>query len=103
MQFHCITERFVGLFSDRLHLCFDSPNKTLYFQSRPGNLCGRNGGSYCEDPPNYPSAVILNALRNQTSLVQTPGLFDSRRARMLETDLSADHAVSFMDNDIVPY
>merc|ERR1712130_724119 len=57
---------------------------TIYFvkiypictQASATNLCG-GGKSYCEHPTDYPLATILQALKNQSELVQTPGLFDS--------------------------
>ena len=44
------------------------------------------------------------ALRNQTELVNTPGLFDSvERGRGLKTAEDYDVELSFYGNGIVPY
>ena len=47
---------------------------------------------------------ISQALRNQTELVNTPGLFDSgERGRGLKTAEDYDVEMSFYGNGIVPY
>merc|ERR1712060_176788 len=83
--------------------------------SSSSNLCG-DQSLYCENPPNYPYEVILMALRNQSELVNTPGLFDSLddlkeykdtlddlKEYKLPHDLDYGDAVDLIDNGIVPY
>jgi len=71
------------------------------------NLCS-GGKGYCEHPRDYPLAIILQALKNQSELVQTPGLFDSpiEQNRGRELTLSEDDVGKpniDVDNHIVSY
>ena len=73
------------------------------------DLCP-NGSSYCEQVENYPYKAILAAMRNQSELVNTPGLWDPPIKRNLE-DLDLDleeydgnnEEFELYDNGIVPY
>ena len=69
-----------------------------------------NGSSYCEEVDNYPYKAILAAIRNQSDLVNTPGLWDSPMEEnvddMVEVEeYSDDNEDEFelYDNGIVPY
>jgi len=71
------------------------------------NLCS-GGKSYCEDPKDYPLETILQALKNQSHLVQTPGLFDSvelKRGRALTPfeEEEEDRGGKIVENEIVSY
>ena len=71
------------------------------------DLCP-NGNSYCEEVENYPYKAILAAIRNQSELVKTPGLWDPPTKENLE-DLELEEYDSnkeefeLYDNGIVPY
>merc|ERR1719415_504405 len=71
------------------------------------NLCA-NGSSYCEQVENYPYKAILAAIRNQSELVNTPGLWDSPMEENVDDmveEYSDDNEDEFepYDNGIVPY
>merc|ERR1711971_1074936 len=72
------------------------------------DLCP-NGSSYCEQVENYPYKAILAAMRNQSELVNTPGLWDSPIKENLDLDLELEEYDSnkeefeLYDNGIVPY
>ena len=74
------------------------------------DLCP-NGNSYCEEVENYPYKAILAAIRNQSELVKTPGLWDPPTKENLEEyDLeeleeydSNKEEFELYDNGIVPY
>merc|ERR1711971_867284 len=73
------------------------------------DLCP-NGSSYCEQVENYPYKAILAAMRNQSELVNTPGLWDPPIKEDLE-DLELDleeydgnkEEFELYHNGIVPY
>merc|ERR1711971_183475 len=73
------------------------------------DLCP-NGSSYCEQVENYPYKAILAAMRNQSELVNTPGLWDPPIKENLE-DLELEleeydgnkEEFELYDNGIVPY
>jgi len=75
-----------------------------------GDLCP-NGSSYCEQVENYPYKAILAAMRNQSELVNTPGLWDPPMKENLDLDLDLDleeydgnkEEFELYDNGIVPY
>ena len=70
-----------------------------------------NGSSYCEEVDNYPYKAILAAIRNQSDLVNTPGLWDSPMEENVDDmveeleEYSDDNEDEFelYDNGIVPY
>ena len=67
-----------------------------------------NGSSYCEEVDNYPYKAILAAIRNQSDLVNTPGLWDSPMEENVDDMVevySDDNEDEFelYDNGIVPY
>ena len=67
-----------------------------------------NGNSYCEQVENYPYKAILAAIKNQSELVNTPGLWDPPMNENLE-DLDLEEydgnneEFELYDNGIVPY
>ena len=72
------------------------------------DLCP-NGSSYCEEVENYPYKAILAAIRNQSELVNTPGLWDTPIKENLEDMVelveydSNQEEFELYDNGIVPY
>ena len=72
------------------------------------DLCP-NGSSYCEEVENYPYKAILAAIRNQSELVKTPGLWDPPIEENLEDLVELEEYDSnkeefeLYDNGIVPY
>jgi len=72
------------------------------------DLCP-NGNSYCEQVENYPYEAILAAIRNQSELVKTPGLWDPPIEENLEDLVELEEYDSnkeefeLYDNGIVPY
>ena len=73
------------------------------------DLCP-NGSSYCEQVENYPYKAILAAIKNQSELVNTPGLWDPPMNENLEDlDLALEEydnnkeEFELYDNGIVPY
>ena len=68
-----------------------------------------NGSSYCEEVENYPYKAILAAIRNQSELVKTPGLWDTPAEENLEDLVELEEYDSnkeefeLYDNGIVPY
>ena len=72
------------------------------------DLCP-NGSSYCEEVENYPYKAILAAIRNQSELVKTPGLWDPPIEENLEDLVELEEYESnkeefeLYDNGIVPY
>jgi hypothetical protein len=68
-----------------------------------------NGNSYCEQVENYPYKAILAAIRNQSELVKTPGLWDPPIEESLEDLVEREEYDSnkeefeLYDNGIVPY
>ena len=71
------------------------------------DLCP-DGSSYCEQVENYPYKAILAAIKNQSELVNTPGLWDTPMEENLE-DLDLEEydgnneEFELYDNGIVPY
>ena len=71
------------------------------------DLCP-DGSSYCEQVENYPYKAILAAIKNQSELVNTPGLWDPPMNENLE-DLDLEEydgnneEFELYDNGIVPY
>ena len=72
------------------------------------DLCP-NGNSYCEKVENYPYKAILAAIRNQSELVKTPGLWDPPIKENLEDLVELEEYDSnkeefeLYDNGIMPY
>ena len=72
------------------------------------DLCP-DGSSYCEQVENYPYEAILAAIRNQSELVKTPGLWDTPAEENLEDLVELEEYDSnkeefeLYDNGIVPY
>merc|ERR1712241_598 len=70
-----------------------------------------NGSSYCEEVDNYPYKAILAAIRNQSDLVNTPGLWDSPMEENVddmveeleENSDEKEDEFELYDNGIVPY
>ena len=77
-------------------------------QALPSSLCA-TGASYCEDTPHYPVLAILQAIRNQQQLVNTPGLWDSETevkdvvVDVLQVNQDNHIEIDLYENGIVPY